>query len=142
MESTDELVDIVYRQTDYSKEEALKKLEEFNMDVNKVIQSFLHSDKPIKESNTGSLNQTVFKHYRTQLGNNMREYEEHKRKQAQEEALKLKLKIDEDNNKIKSYLDTKNTATNNKGMSASQYKKMKKQQAKLNDSLEDSALES
>ncbi len=66
-EDTDDAINVVMRQTTYSREEAIAKLEQHNNDMFKVLRDFMRipEKKPIQ---TGSLNQTIYKEIRNTLG--------------------------------------------------------------------------
>ena len=66
-EDADNIVNIVMRQTTYSREEAVEKLEKCNNDMFKVLRDFMRipEKKPVQ---TGSLNQTIYKEIRNTLG--------------------------------------------------------------------------
>jgi hypothetical protein len=66
-EDADNMINIIMRQTTYSREEAVAKLETHNNDMFKVLRDFMR----IPEKNpvpTGSLNQTIYKEIRNTLG--------------------------------------------------------------------------
>jgi hypothetical protein len=71
----DEKVQIILRQTDYTKETAIEKLKENNFEELKVIRSYFgiaeKNNKPIK-----TINQEIYKQIRYRLDSNMREYQE------------------------------------------------------------------
>ncbi len=60
-------VNIIMRQTTYSREETVAKLEAHNNDMFKVLREFMRipEKKPVQ---TGSLNQTIYKEIRNTLG--------------------------------------------------------------------------
>jgi hypothetical protein len=66
-EDADNIVNIVMRQTTYSREETVEKLEQCNNDMFKVLRDFMRipEKKPVQ---TGSLNQTIYKEIRNTLG--------------------------------------------------------------------------
>lgn len=66
-EHEDNVVNVIMRQTTYSREEAVKKLEACNNDMFKVLRDFMRipEKKPVQ---TGSLNQTIYKEIRNTLG--------------------------------------------------------------------------
>jgi polyhydroxyalkanoate synthesis regulator phasin len=65
-ESKQSFVDQILRQTNYSQEEALEKLQERNNDVEQVILDY-YSIKPKKESFV-SYNQEIYRQIRKKLG--------------------------------------------------------------------------
>ena len=71
----DEKVQIILRQTDYTKEIAIEKLKENNFDELKVIRLYFgiaeKNNKPIK-----TINQEIYKQIRYRLDSNMRDYHE------------------------------------------------------------------
>jgi hypothetical protein len=71
----DEKVQIILRQTDYTKEIAIEKLKENNFDELKVIRLYFgiaeKNNKPIK-----TINQEIYKQIRYRLESNMRDYHE------------------------------------------------------------------
>jgi len=60
-------VNIIMRQTTYSREETVAKLEAHNNDMFKVLREFMRipEKKPVQ---TGTLNQTIYKEIRNTLG--------------------------------------------------------------------------
>ena len=71
----DQKIDIILRQTDYTKEKALEKLQEYNFDELKVIRYYFGiADKVTKPIN--SINQEIYKQIRYRLDSNMRDYQE------------------------------------------------------------------
>jgi hypothetical protein len=75
-------VDIILRQTNFTKEEALIKLKEHNFDEIATIKSYFGIQSK-KTENVKSVNQEIYKQLRTRLDSNMRSYEE--RKNAKDE---------------------------------------------------------
>jgi hypothetical protein len=71
----DEKVQIILRQTDYTKEIAIEKLKENNFDELKVIRLYFgiaeKNNKPMK-----TINQEIYKQIRYRLDSNMRDYHE------------------------------------------------------------------
>ena len=71
----DDSIDIIMRQTDYTKEKTKEKLKEFNNDYLAVIKDYFgipeKKTQPIK-----SVNQEIYKQLRHKLDNNMRNYKE------------------------------------------------------------------
>mgnify|MGYP001288238315 CR=1 FL=1 len=63
--NTDELVNTITSQTDYTKEIALEKLKEFNYDMMKVIRDYLGTNN--KTSKSKSLNQQIYSEIRNYL---------------------------------------------------------------------------
>jgi ATP-dependent Lon protease len=68
-----EKVEMILRQTDYTEEEAKKKLKEFNYDHIQVVKSYLGITEK-KEPCIKSVNQEIYKQIRHKLDSNMREY--------------------------------------------------------------------
>ena len=66
-EDADNMINIIMRQTTYSREETVAKLETHNNDMFKVLRDFMRipEKKPVS---TGSLNQTIYKEIRNTLG--------------------------------------------------------------------------
>ena len=68
-----EKVEMILRQTDYTQEEAINKLKEFNYDHIQVVKSYLgipeKKTAPIK-----TVNQEIYKQIRYKLDSTMREY--------------------------------------------------------------------
>tara|TARA_Y100000389_G_C17184452_1_gene375661 strand:+ start:175 stop:462 length:288 start_codon:yes stop_codon:yes gene_type:complete len=64
-----ELVEIVMRQTDYSKEESVLKLQENEYDPLKVIRSFMNPENKVfyKETVPTTTNQMMYREIRTML---------------------------------------------------------------------------
>jgi hypothetical protein len=71
----DEKIELLLRQTDYTKEVAFEKLKENEFDEIKVIRSYFgineKKNKPIH-----SINQEIYKQIRHRLDSNMRDYQE------------------------------------------------------------------
>lgn len=65
-------IDIILRQTNYSKEEAREKLEEYNNDYVAVIKAYLGVKKD--PSSITSVNQEIYKQLRFKLDSAMRDY--------------------------------------------------------------------
>ena len=65
-------VDLIMRQTAYSREQALEYLKEFDGDYINVIKQFM-GIKP-KPTTIKSLNQEIYKQIRTKLDTSMKEY--------------------------------------------------------------------
>ena len=63
IKDVDDLCDIVMRQTNYSKEISLQKLEELNFDVEMVIRDYMKPKKK-KQPKLKSLNQRIYKEIR------------------------------------------------------------------------------
>ena len=86
-EKTQELIDMVIRQTDYNQETAYQKLLEFNNDIMAVIRDYMKptgsGSMPVNTSNEikGSKNQQIYKEIRGMMDNAARNYEERKAKQ-------------------------------------------------------------
>ena len=71
----DEKIELVLRQTNYTKEEAFEKLKENNYDEVKVIRCYFGiPDK--KDQTVNSINQEIYKQIRYRLNSNMRDYQE------------------------------------------------------------------
>ena len=66
-EDPDNMVNVIMRQTTYSREEAVEKLEFHNNDMFKVLRDFMRIPEK-KTVQTGSLNQTIYKEIRNTLG--------------------------------------------------------------------------
>lgn len=81
-----ELVGMVMRQTDYTKEESIEQLKLYNYDVEKVIKKYLGISEPKPQCNKVNLNQEIYKQMRFKLDNAMRDYNE--RKENNETKLK------------------------------------------------------
>ena len=71
----DDKIKIVVGQTDYSKEEAKNKLQEFNYDEIAVIKSYLGISNK-KTTEIKSVNQEIYKQLRYRLDSTIREYNE------------------------------------------------------------------
>ena len=76
-ETKPDIVGFVMRQTGYTEEEALKKLEEFDNDKEKVVDDYLNIG--VKVNNMKSVNQEIYKEIRTLMDDTIRGYEERKR---------------------------------------------------------------
>uniref|UniRef100_A0A6C0ES11 Uncharacterized protein n=1 Tax=viral metagenome TaxID=1070528 RepID=A0A6C0ES11_9ZZZZ len=73
-ETIDKMVDVILRQTNYTKEEAMCKLKESNYDCLLVIRTYFGiSDKP-KTNKVSSINQEIYKQLRYNLDSSMRDY--------------------------------------------------------------------
>jgi hypothetical protein len=73
-------IDIICRQTDYSKEIAERKLRDFDNDYTKVIKDFM-GIKPKKEPTCAYVSQQRYKIIRTELDNACKNYREKKEKE-------------------------------------------------------------
>lgn len=84
---TNELVDVVQRQTDYDKETALSKLQEYNFDPIMVIRNYMNPDQKvfIKKNTPTTTNQKVYKEIRTMLDSANAAYRE--KKEAEENSI-------------------------------------------------------
>ncbi len=71
-----EKVQIILRQTDYTEEVALQKLQEHNNDEIKVIKAYLGIAEKKAPQNTRSVNQEIYRQLRHKLDSNMRDYKE------------------------------------------------------------------
>ena len=84
---TQERIDMILRQTDYTQETAEQKLSEFKNDVMAVIRDYMKptgsGSMPVNTSNEikGSKNQQIYKEIRGMMDNAARNYEERKAKQ-------------------------------------------------------------
>lgn len=67
-------IDIILRQTNYSKEEAREKLVEYNNDYIAVIKAYLGVNKDASKSEIKSVNQEIYKQMRFKLDSAMRDY--------------------------------------------------------------------
>lgn len=73
MESRDNKIDIILRQTDYTKEKAIEKLEQFDFDEIRVIKDYFGiQDK--KAPQIKSVNQAIYTQLRSHLDTAMRDY--------------------------------------------------------------------
>ena len=72
----DKDIDIILRQTDYSKEVAMQKLELHNNNAINVIKEYMGIKPTEKKTPLKSLNQEIYKQIRTKLDTSMREYRE------------------------------------------------------------------
>ena len=72
-------VGFIERQTTYTKEEIERKLEEYNNDINKIIDEYLTIEK--KEVNKKDVNQEIYKEIRNLMDTTIRGYEERKEKE-------------------------------------------------------------
>jgi hypothetical protein len=66
-EDVDNMINIIMRQTTYTREETVAKLETHNNDMFKVLRDFMRIPEK-KSVPTGSLNQTIYKEIRNTLG--------------------------------------------------------------------------
>jgi len=69
----DNKVDIIMRQTDYTKEKALEKLEQFDFDEIRVIKDYF-GIKDKKPQQIKSVNQAIYGQLRNHLDTAMRDY--------------------------------------------------------------------
>ena len=67
-------IDIILRQTNYSKEEAREKLLEYNNDYIAVIKAYLGVKKDAPNPGIISVNQEIYKPMRLKLDSAMRDY--------------------------------------------------------------------
>ena len=72
----DKDIDFILRQTNYSKEEAIKQLEKHNFNSLNVIKEYMGISSTEKKAPIKSLNQEIYKQIRTKLDTSMREYRE------------------------------------------------------------------
>lgn len=71
----DNLIDLVCRQTNYTREEAKTKLEEFELEPIKVIEDYLGVEKKSKKAT--SINQEIYRQFRKKMNQSARDYEKH-----------------------------------------------------------------
>jgi hypothetical protein len=74
-EKIEELCEIILRQTDYTKDEAREKLQEYNYDHLKVIRDYLGVTEKKELSKTKSINQEIYTQLRHKLDNDMQNYQ-------------------------------------------------------------------
>ena len=74
-----DIIQLIMRQTDYTEEIALKKLEEFNYNHIKVIKDFLGITEK-KAPPVKSINQEIYRQLRYKLDSSMRDYNIRKEK--------------------------------------------------------------
>lgn len=67
-------IEIILRQTDYTREIALNKLEENNNDHLKVIRNYLGLTEKKALDKVTSVNQGIYRELRSHLDNSMRDY--------------------------------------------------------------------
>lgn len=67
-------IDIILRQTNYSKEEAREKLLEYNNDYIAVIKAYLGVKQDVPKPDITSVNQEIYKQLRLKLDSAMRDY--------------------------------------------------------------------
>jgi hypothetical protein len=72
----DKDIDVILRQTNYSKELAMQKLELHNNNTINVIKEYMGIKPTEKKAPIKSLNQEIYKQIRTKLDTSMREYRE------------------------------------------------------------------
>lgn len=77
IDDIDKALDVVLKQTNYSKEEATNKLKQFNCNAESVIRDYL-GIQLIKNTKPKSFNQEIYKQFRHDLDTSMREYREKK----------------------------------------------------------------
>ena len=64
---TDEIVNIIMRQTTYTRLETISKLNEHNNDIFKILREFMKIQEPIAPKRS-TINQTIYKEIRKTLG--------------------------------------------------------------------------
>jgi hypothetical protein len=67
-------IELVLRQTDYTRETAIDKLQENNYDHLKVIRGYLGVTEKKALTGVSSVNQEIYKQLRYRLDNSMRDY--------------------------------------------------------------------
>jgi hypothetical protein len=72
----DQHIKKVMSQTNYTEEEAKKKLSLFNCDYMRVIRDYMGIPEKKEERKVKSVNQEIFRQIRTKLDNSMKEYRE------------------------------------------------------------------
>ena len=72
----EEHVTKIMTQTNYTKEEAIDKLNLCNNDYMKVIKDYMNIPEKNKEQKVKSVNQEIFKQIRIKLDNSMKDYRE------------------------------------------------------------------
>ena len=93
----EDIINLVVRQTNYSREEAIKKLEQWNNNHLNVIKEYLNPNfNKKKETKKISTNQKIIKGIRNYMDDVAIQYE--KRKKMKEE-LKLQMEIEEEGKK-------------------------------------------
>jgi len=75
----DDAVGIIMRQTDYTQDVALQKLQEHNNDVMLVIREYMGVPKKAAEAPLISVNQQIFKEIRTMMDDACTKYENSKK---------------------------------------------------------------
>ena len=73
-EKNNENIDIVLRQTNYTKEVAIQKLEEHNNNTINVIKEYMGVKPAEKKAPVKSLNQEIYRQIRIKLDTSMDEY--------------------------------------------------------------------
>jgi hypothetical protein len=84
-----EKVQLVVRQTNYTEEEALTKLQENENDAIKVIKAFHGLSTKSTEGATKSLNQEIYKQIRYKLDESMRNFNERNDKKMETNKQKI-----------------------------------------------------
>lgn len=72
----EELCELVLRQTDYTKDEAIQRLNECNYDAIKVIRSFLGITEKKAPAKMRSINQEIYAQLRHKLDRDMQNYQD------------------------------------------------------------------
>lgn len=86
-EHVEESIEKILRQTSYTRDEALEKLQLMNHDTMAVIRDFMGiQPKPPGDHSKTSLNQEIYRQIRYKMDESMRGYHERKEKQQQEES--------------------------------------------------------
>ena len=75
IEELDSIINKVVNQTNYSPEEAERKLVEYDFDAIKVIKLYLGGNKKDSQPQIRSVNQEIYKQLRHKLDSNMRDYQ-------------------------------------------------------------------
>lgn len=75
-----DLVEILMRQTDYSREIALKELEEVDFNVSKAVKKYMNPEnkKPVNQINPTTTNQKIYKEIRDFMDKGAADYERRK----------------------------------------------------------------
>ena len=109
----DEQINMIMRQTDYTKEISEKKLKEHNNDIMSVMREYMGPSKIGSKpaSSKFSVNQQIFKEIRGMMDDASKTYQNKKEK---EEKIKMKMKMKHEYDKRQSELLEKQNAESNK----------------------------
>ena len=93
-----ELVEILMRQTDYSRETALKELEEVDFNVTKAVKKYMNpeNNESVKQINPSTTNQKIYKEIRDFMDKGAADYE--RRKEYSKYIMEQQQRLHDNNN--------------------------------------------